>query len=83
MANSLNMPLMDKVVVIDKEYMDEKYADIKQRIFKVTGGFGAQSFTSGSALIGVFLCDGSTGRVNSAFVERLATEEEIKSVATC
>ena len=79
MANSLNQELSGKVVVLKKDGLKPEYHDIKQRLFKVSGGFGASSFTNGSVLFGTFLSDGEECRMNGYDVERLATDEEIKS----
>jgi hypothetical protein len=78
MANSLNENLDGRYVVLREEDMHEDYRDIKHRVFKVTGGFGASAGTLGSALFGESPHDGEKWRTNSFSVERFATDEEIR-----
>lgn len=80
MGNSLNIDLTDKVVVLRKECFSPQYQDLKYRLFRVRAGFGAKSFTSGSALFGEHLLDGEKTRWEGYEVERLATDEEIASI---
>jgi len=80
MANSLDQNLEGKVVVLRKKIFKPEYRDIKYRVFKVTGGFGAYANTIGRALFGIHLIDGERARYDGFDVERLATEEEIKLV---
>ena len=76
MGNTLKMDLEGKVVVIGKKHLLPKFHLVEDRLFEVTGGFGASPVTSGSALMGRFLKHGSD-RMEGWMVERLATEEEI------
>lgn len=77
MANSLNENLTNRVVIIDAAQMKPEYNTSALRAFRVSGGFGALSFTSGSAIIGEFLSDGERARMEGWQVERFATEKEI------
>jgi hypothetical protein len=78
MANSLGIELDGKIVVLKKDTFRPEYQDIKFRLWKITGGFGAASFTLGTALFGECLADGEKARHSGYDVERLATEDEIK-----
>lgn len=80
MANALKEDLRGKVVVLRADIMKQEYQELKWRLFRVNEGFGAVPFTIGTALIGEHLADGQTARYDGYDVERLATEEEIKSV---
>jgi len=80
MANSLGEDLTDRYVILSEENMAEEYRAIEYRVFKVTGGFGASSFTSGRALMGVSPIDGEKWRADGYDVERFATDEEIALV---
>jgi len=82
MGNSLNQELESKVVILSKECLKPEYHDIKQRLFRVTGGFGAHTHTIGTALFGKFLADGEEARMEGYNVERLATEKEIKELVS-
>ncbi|KKL78829.1 hypothetical protein LCGC14_2020940 [marine sediment metagenome] len=76
MGNSLNQDLEGKVVVLAKGSLRSEYHELKHRLFRVSGGFGAKSYTIGTALFGTFLADGDKGRMEGYDVERLATDEE-------
>lgn len=80
MGNALGEELTDKVVVLKEEVLAAPYRALEQRLFRVTGGFGAHNFTSGTALFGEFLADGETCRMDGWDVERLATDEEVQLV---
>jgi hypothetical protein len=80
MANSLNIELTDKVVVLNEEIFKPEFTALKFRLFKVSGGFGASPETIGRKIFGKFLSDGEECGYSGYDVERLATEEEIKSV---
>lgn len=80
MANSLNMELHDKVVVISKKFLKPAFHAFESRLFHVKAGFGASSFTMGTALQGTFLKDNEDTRLEGFMVERLATVEEIERV---
>ena len=80
MGNALNTDLTDRYVIIREERFDPKYRDIANRVFLVTGGFGASSFTSGTALYGTTPVDGEKFRMEGHDVERYATDEEIAMV---
>lgn len=79
MGNSLNMDLEGKHVVIKKEILKPEYHDVEKRVFLVKGGFGAKSYTIGTALFGEFVFDGEECRMDGYDVERLASEEEIET----
>lgn len=77
MANALNEELEGRVVIIGAMHLKTSLDRPELRAFRVLDGFGANSFTSGSALIGEFLYDGDKCRLEGWMVERLATEDEI------
>lgn len=77
MANSLNADLTGKVVVFRENVLR---AEFRNWPFYVEGGFGAQAFTMGRALIGTFLHDGEEARFDGFDVERLATDEELAAL---
>jgi hypothetical protein len=79
-SNSLRADLTGKVVVLKAENFKPAYQDVRSRLFRVDGGFGASSFTRGTALIGEFLADGEKTRMDGHDIERLATDEEIAAV---
>lgn len=72
MANSMNMNLTGKLVVIGAEhYTDDRVRTESERTVLVQGGFGAHPETNGSAL---FVRDNETGQVWRAegyMVERI------------
>ncbi len=80
MGNALNTELSDRYVVLREDAVSAAYKDIKYRVFLVSGGFGASSFTSGSALFGTTPIDGEKFRMEGYDVERFATDEEIALV---
>jgi hypothetical protein len=75
MANSLDVDLTDKVVIFKQHYLT---VPALAHPFRVEGGFGAQPYTIGRALIGTFLSDGEKCRMEGFMVERLATAEEVE-----
>lgn len=78
MANSLDMELEGKIVILDNQYYKgEKDID---RAFLCEDGFGCSSFTHGNAITGKFLIDGEHCRVEGYQVKRLATDEEIEEL---
>ena len=79
MGNSLNVELEGKVVVLNKDCLKAEFHDIKQRLFRVEGGFGTHASTIGTALFGTFLADNEKARIEGYDVERLATEAEINA----
>lgn len=74
MGNTLKIELEGKVVIFKQAALT---VPANAHPFLVTGGFGASSFTRGSALLGVFLSDGERTRMDGYDVERLATDDEI------
>jgi hypothetical protein len=75
MANRLNIDLKNKTVVILAEYMQGRFKTDRDRAFVVTDGFGTSPSTSGRALLGHWLADGSNDRVEGYMVEKLYEEE--------
>ena len=75
MANSLNRNLTDCLVVLGREHYpsDPKWDGEASRTVFVTGGFGANASTSGSALF-VRDSDGRTWRAEGYMVERFIRE---------
>lgn len=82
MANSLMVDLTDKTVVLKSKFLKPEFSDIKWRLFRVDGGFGASPHTMGTALIGEFLADGEKARMEGYQVLRLATEEDLAVLTT-
>lgn len=83
MGNTLNMPLEGKVVVLKESALKPEYGDVKWRLFRVDGGFGATPGTLGNALIGQFVADGENARMEGFMVERLATENDMPACHEC
>ncbi len=82
MANSLNIDLEGKTIVLKPKVLKPEYRAIKWRLFKVDGGFGASPNTIGSALIGEFLADGERARMEGHQVLRIATEKDLAVLTT-
>lgn len=78
MANHLGEDLTARVVIIGAKHLVSNLNSPERRAFRVSGGFGAKSHTSGSALMGQFLFDGERCRMEGWMVERFATDDEIK-----
>lgn len=78
MANALNETLIGKVVIFKQEYMTQPAAEDP---YRVDGGFGAQSYTSGQALMGEFVATGERERMEGYMIERFATDDEISAAA--
>lgn len=82
MANNLNEDLTNHVVIIKAEDLKPSLDRPELRAFRVLDGFGANSFTMGTALLGEFLFDGDKCRLEGWMVERFATEDEIADAET-
>ena len=76
--NSLGIDLLGKDVILHKERLKSSYWEIEFRVFRVTAGFGASPETMGTALFGEHLADGEKVRWEGNYVERLATDEEVR-----
>ena len=74
MANSLNINLRGKIVLIKKRLMNYDNQEEMKRAFLVSGGFGAEIETNGSSLFGTFLCDGERTKMDGYQIERLAPQ---------
>jgi hypothetical protein len=73
--NSLNRDIKkDEIVVLKATSMNPQYRDLKYRLFKVEGGFGMSAKTSGTALFGMFLCDGEETRWEGFEIDKKETE---------
>jgi hypothetical protein len=79
-ANALNENLTGRYVILNGRTFKPDYQDIKHRVFLVEEGFGAVSYTSGTAIFGTTPVDGESFRAEGFDVERFATDEEIASV---
>lgn len=77
MANSLNIPLKGKIVLIKVGIMRDENKDEIKRAFLIDGGFGASETTRGSAIFGTFLCDNERTRLDGYDIERLAPQHII------
>ena len=73
--NPLNDDLQGKYVVISSKYYK---GDIAERVFFCKGGFGCSPYTMGRAVMGNFVFDGSSSRVESYEIERFATSFEVE-----
>jgi hypothetical protein len=71
MANSLNLDLEGKTVLLKKEFFKPQFQEESQRIVKVLGGFGAKKDTMGTALYVKFLCDGEETRFEGYQIEKI------------
>lgn len=80
MANALNENLEGRYVVLVEKALAPAYRDIQNRIYKVEGGFGAMSFTAGTAIFGQTPVDGEKFRIEGSEIERFATDEEVFNV---
>jgi len=69
MANSLNINLKGKYVMLKGHYKDE--------VFKCEGGFGESPDTIGSAVFVKSLKDGREFRISGYDIRRLAKDHEI------
>lgn len=78
MANTLNENLTGRVIVFKQEALRHPFV-AAEHPFRVDGGFGAQSYTSGNALMGEWLATGERDRMEGYMVERFATDEEISA----
>lgn len=81
MANSLNIELENRVVILE-DIFPAPYNTIEERAFIVTGGFGTSPRTNGTALFGKWAAGqykGEEERRDGYDVLRLATDEEITS----
>lgn len=76
MANTLNMDLTGKVVILRKGFFREGL-EATDHPFLCEGGFGCLGYTEGRMLAGTFISDGEETAVSGYDVERLATDEEI------
>ena len=75
MANSLNRNLEEgDIVIIKKDHFKPEFHNREQRRFRVLGGFGMNSFTSGTALFGEFLHDGEKCRMEGYDIECMDTD---------
>jgi len=74
MANSLNIDLTNKYVVVDKNVYNDEVG-----IFFCEGGFGCFSFTIGTAVFGKWLSDNTIDRISGYVIVRLATDDEVKN----
>lgn len=82
MANTLNIDLTGKVVVLRESSLKQPDYPPLKNLFLVGGGFGALPYTQGRMLGGMFLSDGEDTAMSGYDVERLATEEEIAALDT-
>ena len=80
MANSLNENITGRYVVLSTEGLKPEYHGIENRVFLVQGGFGADSFTAGTAVFGSTPFDGDEFRISGFDIERFATDDEIALV---
>ena len=76
--NSLKQEISGRYVVLKREYY--KGDDPIERVFLCEGGFGCSDYTMGTAVIGIFVNDGSRHRVEGSEIERFATVEEVEEV---
>lgn len=77
MANSLNTDLDGRTVVLLATHLRPEFRDLRNRLFNVSGGFGASPAARGTGLFGTFLADGAPGRMDGYDVDRIATEDDL------
>lgn len=71
--------LNNRHVIIDPKFVnDELKNNIAKRVFKCSGGNGLYPFTMGSAVFGNWIFDSEYDRLERQFVQRFATDQEIK-----
>jgi len=73
--NPLKAELKDEYVVLKSKVFKGTDAE---RVFLCKGGFGCSPDTMGRAVMGEFIFDGSSSRVESYEIERFATSFEIE-----
>jgi len=78
--NALHQDLTNKVVVIRPEGLRREFHALPHRLFRVTGGFGAQPETLGQKIFGTWLGTGTDDVHNGMDVERLATEADLQAL---
>lgn len=71
-----NCNLIGMYVVLNEDVLDPEWRDMKWRVVKVAGGFGASPKLGGRAIYFGF-CDGDSIVQGIGAVERYATGEEI------
>lgn len=76
--NSLEENLKFRAVIVDETVLQEKM-DPVMHPFLVLDGFGASSYTGGTAIYGAFLSDGEEARLSGDDVKRFATPEEVEN----
>tara|TARA_Y100000034_G_scaffold25708_1_gene30458 strand:+ start:3003 stop:3563 length:561 start_codon:yes stop_codon:yes gene_type:complete len=79
MANTLNQELTGKYVVLRKKIYEDIFPQEEDRVFFVTGGFGANKNAMGNALYGVLVSTGSEFRAEGYHVLKLATAPRINA----
>lgn len=77
MANRLNRDLAGMIVVLRADANNERYQELKWRIVRVGGGFGAQANTHGTSLSVLHLNDGERRVLSGWDVERAATVADL------
>jgi hypothetical protein len=73
-ANSLNVDLTGRLVLLREDAMRPEFRARDERLFRVSGGFGAVPYTIGTALFGTFVKDGTADRMDGYDVEALVDE---------
>lgn len=80
MSNTLNQDLTGRWVLIHAKFLKPEYSAVHDRLFFVTGGFGALPHTSGSMIGGIYMLGGDPEGHDVSrghWVERLATDDEV------
>lgn len=83
MANSANVDLKGKLVVVEDDTYWGNEGAVPNRIFQVdpvNPGFGASPHTSGRAIFGHWLNSGRVARIEGWTVERVVTKEEAEGL---
>ncbi len=73
MANAMKQGLIGRTVVIKKSVLRPEFAPQERRLFRVAGGFGASSFTVGTALFGELFYSTDTIRLEGYDIDVKAT----------
>jgi hypothetical protein len=80
-SNSLDdVDLTDKIVVLKEKNLSPRYRTIDNRLYRVTGGFGARIDAMGRAIFAECLGDGTPERFHREELEGWLTEEETDSL---
>jgi len=75
--NSLQADLTNRVVIIKQDVFPGRSEE--RRVFAVSGGFGCKPELTGCAVMGSFICNGESCRLDGYDMERFATDNDIQA----